>query len=170
MNLDKLVTNHANYHLWATKKFVDWLSEKPEELLHKEVPSSFNSIISTLNHIWATDEYWYSIIAEIPDYIKRRDVTEFDSKEIFEGIVYRANEIYKLIASYNEAALSKCIKVENPWFQCDLPKYEYLQQLVNHGTYHRGQIVTIGRNIGISDASNTDYNFYNVYRQAKMAE
>lgn len=170
MSLQKLVTNNANYHLWATQKFVDWLAPKPDELLHQEVPSSFNSIIKTLNHIWATDEYWYAIIAETPDYLKRRDITEFDSREILEGIVHRAKAINKLIASYKESELSKCIKIETPWFKCDLPKYEYLQHLVNHATYHRGQIVTIGRNIGITDAFNTDYNFYNVYKQGQKAE
>lgn len=57
------------------------------------------------------------------------------------------------------------MKIESPWFQCNLPKYDYLMQVINHGTYHRGQIVTIGRNIGITDATNTDYNFYNVVKK-----
>jgi uncharacterized damage-inducible protein DinB len=45
-------------------------------------------------------------------------------------------------------------------------KYEYLLRVVNHGTYHRGQIVTMGRNIGTTDASNTDYNFYNIVKSS----
>jgi len=164
MNLQNFMANNANYHSWATQKFVEWLSSKPDELLHKEVPSSFNSIIKTLNHIWATDEYWYSIIAETSDFVNRGEITEFNSKEIFDGIVHRANEISKLIGSYSNEELSKVIKIETPWFKCNFPKYDYLQQLINHATYHRGQIVTIGRNIGITDGSNTDYNFYNIYK------
>jgi len=162
MSLQKFMANNANYHAWATQKFIDWLSSKPDELLYQEVPSSFNSIIKTLNHIWATDAYWYSIIAETSNVENRSEVTDLISKEIFEGMAHRANEISKLIISYSEKELSKTVKIETPWFKCDLPKYEYLQQLINHATYHRGQIVTIGRNIGITDGSNTDYNFYNV--------
>jgi uncharacterized damage-inducible protein DinB len=164
MSLQKFMANNARYHAWATQKFVDWLSSKPDELLHKEIPSSFNSMVKTLNHIWATDEYWYAIIAETSEYKKRREVTKFISKEIFEGIVHRANEITRLISSYSEEDLFKSIKIETPWFKCDLPKYEYVHQLINHGTYHRGQIVTIGRNIGITDGFITDYNFYNIYK------
>src|SRR5690606_37396972 len=89
-------------------------------------------------NIWATDEYWYSIIAETPDFVNRREITEFNSKEIFDGIVHRANEINKLIGSYSDEELSKVIKIETPWFKCNFPKYEYLQQLINHATYHRG--------------------------------
>lgn len=70
----------------------------------------------------------------------------------------------ELIKSFSEEELSKEVKIESPWFQCNLPRYEYLIQVINHGTYHRGQIVTIERNIGITDATNTDYNFYNIVK------
>jgi len=162
MSLQKFMANNANYHSWVTGKFVEWLSTKPDELLHKEVPSSFNTIAKTLNHIWGTDEYWFSIIAETSEFEQRYQVTEFDTKEILNGLANRAKEISKLINSYNEADLSKLIKVESPWFVSELPKYEYLQHVINHSTYHRGQIVTMGRNVGITDAPMTDYNFFNV--------
>ena len=162
MSLQKFMANNANYHYWVTEKFVEWLSKKPDELLHKEVPSSFNSIIRTVNHIWETDEYWYSIIAEIDQFDSREQNTKLDTQEVLAGVAKRAKKISELINSYTEADLSKLVKIVSPWFACELPKYEYLQQLINHATYHRGQIVTMGRNIGITDALNTDYNYFNV--------
>jgi uncharacterized damage-inducible protein DinB len=41
-----------------------------------------------------------------------------------------------------------------------MKRFEMLQQCFNHGTYHRGQIVTLGRNLKITDAPATDYFFY----------
>lgn len=161
MSLKKIMTNYADYNLWVNQQFVNWLSVKSDELLHKEVASSYSSIIKTLNHIWATEEYWYSIIAETSEFDKREN-TELITKEIFEGLVNRSVRLSEYIKSLSEEELSRKIKIESPWFQCELPICDYLLQVVNHGTYHRGQIVTIGRNIGITDASNTDYNFYNV--------
>ena len=155
------MTNYANYNLWVNQQFVNWLSPKSDELLHKELPSSYSSIIKTLNHIWATEEYWYAIIAETPEFDKRENAV-LVTDEIFKGLVNRSTQLAQLIASLSEEELSKKVKIESPWFQCEFPKYDYLMQVINHGTYHRGQIVTIGRNIGITDASNTDYNFYNV--------
>lgn len=146
---------------------MDWLSSKPIELLHKQVPSSFSSIIKTLNHIWGTEEYWYSIIAETPDFEKRGQVDKLIPDEISNGLLNRSKCLAKLVQSFTEEELAKKIKIVSPWFQCELPRYEYLLQVVNHGTYHRGQIVTIGRNIGITDATNTDYNFYNVMKEQK---
>jgi uncharacterized damage-inducible protein DinB len=161
MSLKKLMTNYANYNLWVNQQFVNWLSPKSDELLHKELPSSYSSIIKTLNHIWATEEYWYAIIAETPEFDKRENAV-LVTDEIFKGLVNKSTQLAQLIASLSEEELSEKVKIESPWFQCELSKYDYLMQVINHGTYHRGQIVTIGRNIGITDASNTDYNFYNV--------
>ncbi|MEO8517300.1 MAG: DinB family protein [Flavobacterium sp.] len=166
MSLKKLMTNYANYNVWVNQQFANWLSPKSDELLHKELPSSYSSIIKTLNHIWATEEYWYAIIAETPEFDTRENV-ELVTDEILKGLVNRSTELAKLIDSLSEEELSEKVKIESPWFQCELPKCDYLMQIVNHGTYHRGQIVTIGRNIGITDASNTDYNFYNVVNASK---
>ena len=163
MSLKKIMTNYAAYNLWVNQHFVNWLSIKSDELLNKEVVSSYTSILKTLNHIWETEQYWYSIIAEtaLPD---RKESIDLDKNEIFEGLIDSSTKLVTCIASLSEEQLFKAIKIENPWFQCELPLSEYLLQVVNHGTYHRGQIVTMGRNIGITDASNTDYNFYNVVK------
>jgi uncharacterized damage-inducible protein DinB len=166
MSLKKLMNNYADYNLWANQQFVNWLSSKSDELLHKELPSSYSSIIKTLNHIWATEEYWFSIIAETSEFDKRDNV-ELVTEEILKGLVNRSTHLATLIKSLSEEELTKKIKIDNPWFQCELPKYDYLLQVVNHGTYHRGQVVTIGRNFGITDATNTDYNFYNVVNAPK---
>ncbi|RZJ49532.1 MAG: damage-inducible protein DinB [Chryseobacterium sp.] len=122
----------------------------------------YSSISKTLLHIWETEEYWYSVIAETA--FERKENVALSTREIFEGLLQSSTKLAECIKSLSEEELSKEIKIENPWFQCELPLSEYLLQVVNHGTYHRGQIVTIGRNIGITDASNTDYNFYNVVK------
>ena len=166
MSLKKIMSNYADYNLWVNQQFVNWLSAKSDELLHQELPSSYSSIIKTLNHIWATEEYWYSIVAETSEFDKRENV-ELITDEIFRGLINRSTHLAELINSLSEEELTKKIKIESPWFQCELPKCDYLLQVINHGTYHRGQIVTIGRNIGITDATNTDYNFYNVVKESK---
>jgi uncharacterized damage-inducible protein DinB len=163
MSLKKTMTNYAAYNLWVNQQFVNWLSTKSDELLNTEVASSYTSIMKTLNHIWETEEYWYSVIAETVPFDKKESI-DLNKNVVFEGLLNTSEKLSTLIASLSEEQLDKTIKIENPWFQCELPLSEYLLQVINHDTYHRGQIVTIGRNIGITDASNTDYNFYNVVK------
>lgn len=166
MNLQSLISNYAGYNLWANQQFVTWLSGKPEEQLNQEIPSSFSGILKTLNHIWAMEAYWYSIITKGTEFENWYGVTVFHKEEIFSGLINRSELLKKAVLSFTEAELAEKIKVVSPWFEANHSRYDYLQHLFNHGTYHRGQIVTIGRNTGITDAPGTDYLFYNVMQEA----
>lgn len=158
------MSNFADYNLWVNQQFVNWLSSKSDELLNAEVQSSFSTIMKTLDHIWSTEEYWFSVISE-NDMAEKKPESELSKEEIFQGLLNSSTRLKHLINSLSEEDLMKEVKITNPWFECELPVSDYLLQVINHGTYHRGQIVTMGRNIGITDASNTDYNFYNVVKQ-----
>ncbi|MFC0780838.1 DinB family protein [Flavobacterium sp. HJSW_4] len=163
MSLKRIMSNYADYNLWVNQQFVNWLSPKSDELLNAEVPSSFSTIMKTLDHIWSTEEYWFSVISE-SSLSEKKEESELSKEEIFAGLLNSSTKLKHLINSLSEEDLMKEVKIVNPWFECELPISEYLIQVINHGTYHRGQIVTIGRNVGITDASNTDYNFYNVVK------
>jgi len=142
MSLKTLITKSAEYNDWVVNKYINWLADKSDDQLNQEVPSSFPTILKTLNHILQTQEYWWSHISESNDFDfeKKRTTKE----EIFEALRRSSVQLVDYINKLSELDLEKNIKVESPWFQCDFTKYEYIQQLILHGTYHRGQIVTMG--------------------------
>lgn len=164
MSLKTSITNSVDYNVWVSEQLVNWLQTHPEELLQKECPSSFSSIAKTLKHISDTQLYWSSMIRQTPtpafDYI----ATTVHLQTEMENLVHEA----KLLASYvkeNSEGMSENYLIKSEWFTSDFPKYDYLQHLLIHTTYHRGQIVTIGHNVGVSGAPMLDYNFWNVMRQ-----
>lgn len=156
-----LMQNYAHYNLWANTTLVNWLRTKPVELLEKEMTSSFPSIKLTLVHIWQTQRYWLSII--------RRDeptvLNEFEGnvEEALDVIVQQSQEMADFINSMTEHQMEDSTMIVSPWFQCDFQHFDYIVQVINHSTYHRGQVITIGRNLGFTDAPMTDYNFFNIY-------
>ena len=85
MSLQKLMTNYANYNLWANTQFITWISTKSDEQLNTDVPSSYASILKSLHHIWAVEEYWYSIIMKKDDFINLYTIPTPSKDEIFEG-------------------------------------------------------------------------------------
>ncbi|MGE8381113.1 MAG: DinB family protein, partial [Sphingobacterium sp.] len=115
--------------------------------------------------IWQTQEYWWSHISERNDFDFEK--TFSNKEDIFNAIKDSSQKLQDYVEGLSEQDLEKNVKVESPWFQCDFSKYEYIQHLIIHGTYHRGQTVTMGRNIGITDAPMTDYNFWNIYKDQK---
>ncbi|MGJ1430192.1 DinB family protein [Sphingobacterium spiritivorum] len=164
MSLKTLITHSVDYNVWVTEQLVNWLQSCNEESLYKECPSSFSSIAKTLKHISDTQLYWSAMIrgTAIPSF--EYMATDVDIATEMENLVNEA----KLLAAYvkeNDEGMRENYLIESEWFSSNFPKYEYLQHLIIHTTYHRGQIVTIGHHVGGAKAPMMDYNFWNVMRQ-----
>ena len=86
MNLKTLITHTAQYNNWVVNKYIDWLSTKSDEQLNQEVISSFPTILKTLHHIWQTQEYWWSYIAENNEFNFEETSAKTTKEEIFAGI------------------------------------------------------------------------------------
>jgi len=164
MSLKTLVVKSVQYNKWVVDKYIDWLSTKSDSQLNQETPSSFPTILKTLQHIWQTQEYWWSHISEEGGFDMEKIATVTGRLEILEALRSNSQKLVDYVDKLSEEDLLKTVKIESPWFQCDFSKYEYIQHTIIHGTYHRGQIVTMGRAIGITDAPMTDYNFWNIYK------
>ncbi|KAB1230161.1 DUF1572 domain-containing protein [Chryseobacterium sp. KBW03] len=164
MSLKTLVSKSAQYNNWVVNKYIDWLSTKSDEQLNQETISSFPTILKTLHHIWQSQEYWWSQISESNDFDFTKTTETTSKEDIFNAIKNNSQKLVDYVESLSEEDLSKNVKIESQWFQCDFSKYEYIQHAILHGTYHRGQIVTMGRNVGITDAPMTDFNFWNIYK------
>lgn len=169
MSLQKLITNYAAYNAWANETLIRFLQTKGAESWYAEVPSSFNSIARTLNHILAVQEYWYSVVTETEHTSTRMRNAEPDAPELFAALTAHSGIVAETVSRFTEEELSRPILVESPWFTSRVPRYDYIMQAISHGIYHRGQIVTIGRALGFTDAPMTDYHFYNVARQEQPA-
>jgi len=161
MSLQKLMINYAEFNLWANKSYANWLQAKPENLLKSEVASSYPSVILTVMHIWDTERFWLSILKnEMPEKFTQDLPNNY--LDAFTGFVNQSDAFYKYVNSLSEDELTSQCMLDMPWMKGQLPRYEFIQHCLNHSTYHRGQVVTIGRNIGITDPPMTDYNYYNM--------
>jgi len=156
-----LMKNYANYNLWVNVTLINWLRTKPEEVLEREVPSSFPSIKKTLAHIWSSQFYWLAVIRK--DEIQRLEPFNGTLEDAYKGLLDHSAELAAYVNAMTVADIQGTTLVENPWFRCDFPNFEYILQMVTHGTYHRGQVITIGRNLGFTDAPMTDYQYFNIY-------
>lgn len=163
MGIKASIINSVDYNVWVAEQLVHWLGAQPEELLQQEIASSFRSIALTLKHISDTQLYWSSMIrgTETPkfDYM----ASHADVKTEMNNLVEEARVLANYVKENTEAMEERHL-IESPWFTANFPKYEYLQHLIVHTTYHRGQIVTLAYQVGLSKAPMLDYNFWNVKR------
>lgn len=159
-SLSHLMKNYVVYNLWANRKYVNWLRQKSADLLDSEIPSSFSSLKETLIHIWDTERFWLSVLQQVPHPNTFRNGYNGTLEDVLEGIVSHSENFATYVSSLSNEQIVETVTLVTPWASGTRPRFDFIQHCMNHSTYHRGQIVTIGRNLGITDAPMTDYNFY----------
>lgn len=162
MSIVNLVHNQVSFNEWANRQLANWLNTLDIELLYLPVESSFKSLDYTIQHINRTQKFWLKFITQ-------QNITSFDWS-VNEGIaqnnlldlMQKSLELKQAVLAYSEIELMEKLNLDMPWAKNNLSRYEYIVHVINHSTFHRGQIVTIARNLGIKTGiPNTDYNIYN---------
>jgi len=156
MNVHDLQTM-LDYHYWARDRLLDALEPLTSEQFNRDTGSSFKSIRETMVHIYAAEWAWYSRWQgnsptallpsdQFPDPASlRRAWSELEAKmrEFLEGLgedgIARALD-YKLLSGHGGSS----------------PFWQMLQHVVNHASYHRGQVTTMLRQIGAQPAKPMD--------------
>ncbi len=148
----------VNYNLWANKRLVTWIKANEKSLLTKECQSSFSNILSTVNHILDGQIFYYCVLKEQP--IER--LWGNTVEEIIKGLIEQSEifiDYVKSQKSLNEVRLVKIKNLEGTFTQIEL-----IQHCMNHSTFHRGQIITMGHQLRFSKAPSTDMLFFFIKR------
>ncbi|MNC28759.1 DinB family protein [compost metagenome] len=142
-----------NYHTWANQTILGRIKELPSLVLSQEVGSSFPAIANALSHIYAVDKMWYLVLTgtgmtEALQATFALNGTILNSVDEYTDVFTRLSEQYREWFS-SQTDLEQTIQLDNPYIgvrQTSLT--EIVLQVVNHGTYHRGNITTMLRQLG----------------------
>ncbi|MBM7607485.1 putative damage-inducible protein DinB [Lysinibacillus composti] len=144
-----------DYHVWANERIKQHLKNLSEDILLQKVNSVFPTIAETIGHIITADETWYLRMQGKGDHIK-----SIQPKRIYsvDDIVFESTSLYAelrkflLDADFDDQIVYQNTKGE----QFNNRISEIVQHIVNHGTYHRGNIAAMIRQQGHRGIS-TDY-------------
>jgi uncharacterized damage-inducible protein DinB len=148
------------YNTWANTKIVEVLRDVNDEIFFRENKSSFSSIGITVLHIWGAQHVWFKRMEGI-------SLTAFPHTEvrdkllILEGLVKSSVDFQTLIESKGEEFLTSVYAYNNlkgDPFQDTIE--DTLFHVVNHSSYHRGQIITMLREAGVAKVVSTDLIHY----------
>ena len=160
-----LVTSYASYNHWAAKRIASWLETKAANLFEENLASSFPSLRATLSHSMYTEANWMCWLqGEMPGH-KYGQTFEGPVPELLIAYLAQGAITEKYVRGLSEGQLQADVYFSVPvrWPEYDdfyRPAYELIMHMVNHSTYHRGQIVTMARQLGITDPPNTDYMYF----------
>ncbi|MCW9708330.1 DinB family protein [Fodinibius salsisoli] len=157
-----------DYHQWANNRFFEHLKQLPAGLYTQEVESVFSSIAEVISHIYRVDGMWLSVMSgdsfeETMQVIKKLE-TQSDGKGL--ELMQRLNEALaqRYATFFKQQDPDEIISVEHPRYGAlETSVANLVQHVVNHGTYHRGNITAMLRQQGEAGIP-TDYVFY-LYEQ-----
>lgn len=152
----------CEYDAWATDRVIEACTALDSEQFNRDLGSSFPSVRATLVHLIGATRNW-------PDRWQGRTP---QPSQLLQSDRYRDIESVRTLAAESRGRLEQFIGGMKPEdservVSCTLsggqsiaqPFWQTLQHLGNHGTYHRGQITTLLRQLGATPAS-TDLSVY----------
>ena len=151
------LNQHLAYNLWANERIGHLLMMQEDEILNRETASSFSSIAKTVLHIWDAETIWLTRL-------KGDTISEWPSKSfngdksaMLKGFINTSTALLQYIQSKSESFLQEMIVYKNMKGDAyENPVEEILYHVVNHSTYHRGQIITMLRACDVTQVVSTD--------------
>ncbi|HKP31838.1 MAG TPA: DinB family protein [Chitinophagaceae bacterium] len=156
--MKELLQQYATYNTWANQKLGDLILSLPPEMQIAEIASSFRSIHHTLLHMLDAESIWWQRIKLQENVIPPSSNFNGDTKELYQ-LLLQQNKFYEeWVASSSEMALEHVFKYYNTKREpFKVPTFQVLLQIFNHGSYHRGQLVTMLRQLGQTKIPQTDF-------------
>ncbi|MBJ6362530.1 DinB family protein [Paenibacillus sp. GCM10012307] len=157
-----------DYHVWANKKVCAHLQELSQEVYQKEITSVFPTIYDAMTHIYVIDCNWLAFLSSggvtdmSAEYFQELKETTDQLVAATEG--KRIEELGQMMDELSERFRTFITKHEGIEALCPSGTFkaryiDFIQHLVNHGTYHRGNVTAMLRQIG-HPGTPTDFGFY----------
>jgi uncharacterized damage-inducible protein DinB len=156
MNYNDLVML-LDYHYWARDRLFEGLAAVTPDQFTRDLASSFRSIRDTVAHIYGAERVWYlrwrgeSPTAFVP----------FDQFADIESLrapwLELERDVRLLVAELGPAGIERSFDYR--LFSGAAGRsvfWQMLQHVVNHASYHRGQVTTMLRQIGAMPPKSMD--------------
>jgi uncharacterized damage-inducible protein DinB len=149
------------YNQWANRKLLDACSALTNEQFTRDLGSSFRSVRDTLVHLYGAEWVWN-------ERIEGRSPSSLHSGSTFPDLSSVRAKLEEMDSYYLDYVtrltpqdLERVIRYKSfAGDEFSNPIWQTLHQLTNHGSYHRGQVVTLLRQLGAKAATTDLIAFY----------
>lgn len=166
--MKKFIRDYAAFNVWANNKLCDVVNTLSDEQFNMEMKSSFPTIKETIQHIMDTQDIWM-------ERFEGRSPTSWPSgnfqykKELTEALRNSSKKLEEKARQYSKKKLKDEIAYTTlKGISGNSAAIEMFAHVMNHGTYHRGQLITMLRMAGITELPATDLIAY--FREKREKE
>ena len=156
--MKELLTQFATYNGWANQKIMEAILALPEEKQYQEVPSSFNSLYRTVLHMWDAESIWWQRMKLQERVTRPSENFRGNMLDVVNGLMQQNRQWEEWVINATDLAIEHVFQ-----YQTDIkehfkqPIYQMILHVFNHGTYHRGQLINMLRQLGVEKLPKTDF-------------
>jgi uncharacterized damage-inducible protein DinB len=157
-----------DFHYWARDRVLEAAAALSAEQYTRDLGGSFKSVRDTLVHLYSAEWAWYQRWqGTSPTAALRFD--DYPDLETLRG-AWNAQEhkVRAHVDSLGENDITRVIDYRLLSGQAGAsPFWQMLQHMVNHGSYHRGQVTTMLRQLGAKPPASVDMITYYREKEAR---
>ena len=151
----------SGYHIWANKIVCGWLENISDEQWKQNVVSSFPSVYETVLHIAASEKVWLERLNKFTKHELLINTFNGSKDELIKVWKEVSEGFKKFIEDFPEDGLDEKLAFKNiKGIPHNQPYWQLFAHVINHTTYHRGQLVTMLRQVGYTELSSLDMTTY----------
>ncbi|MDQ3277379.1 MAG: DinB family protein [Bacteroidota bacterium] len=156
--MKEIILQFAAYHQWANNLLLTTIQSLSEEQQHTGVQSSFPSLYKTVLHMLDAESIWWQRM-KLQEKIERPSDTFSGNMATLSSMLQQQNRQWQdWVTGASEHALDhEFIYYNSRKERFKQPVYQMLLHMFNHGTYHRGQLVAMLRQLGVEKIPATDF-------------
>lgn len=159
--MKKIFIQLARHNLWANGRLIDLIKQLPEEMITQNVLSSFTNLRLTMLHLWNAESVWWQRVKLEENIYLPMEKFNGQHQELCTNWKAQSQQWAEWLEKAPEAALAhEFIYHDSKKIRYKQPVSEVVQHLFLHQSYHRGQLVTILHQLGITAIPSTDFIFF----------
>ena len=149
--------NVINFHYWARNRMLEALEQLSQDQFTQELGGSFGSVRNTIVHTLSAECVWLARWrGESPSGMLAPDGYA-DLASVRRAWTDNEVKLRQLFEPLDEAGIQKVIPYKTlAGVESASPLWQMLQHVVNHASYHRGQVTTLLRQLGAAPPKSTD--------------
>lgn len=153
-----LLTQFSAYNLWANSLFAATIQALSPELQLRTVAGSFPSLQATLLHLWDAESIWWQHLKLQEQVIRPGEKFTGDTDAVVKGLLETSRHWAEWVQAAQQHMLEHEFIYRNSKKETfKQPVAQVLLHLFNHSTYHRGQVVAMLRQLGVTTIPNSDF-------------
>ncbi len=151
----------ANYNAWANDIVHSWLDKINDEQWQQPIVSSFKSIAETVVHTAGAEKGWLERLNKMEKSMSLAAEFKGTKQEAIAIWKKASFDLNTFVENLDETKLNDNISFMRPDNKSyELAHYQIFAHVLNHSTYHRGQLVTMLRQVGFTDVRTIDMSTY----------